>query len=373
MSELTVRNVTKSYGGTTVLAGVDLHVPAGSLTAILGASGCGKTTLLRLIAGFDRPDAGTIGLDGTTVVGDGRWVAPERRNIGYVAQEGALFPHLSVAANITFGLPRRARTEEKAAQLLALVGLAPGLTRRHPHQLSGGQQQRVALARALAPQPRIVLLDEPFSSLDAALREETRRAVVEALTAAGSTAVLVTHDQAEALSMANQVAVMRAGQLVQTASPTDLYRRPVDTDVATFVGEATVLRATVRGGTAHCRLGALPTEPAAPDGPADVVIRPEQLVLADGDGIEAQVTGVSFYGAESAARLQLLPAGGAAGDLADGAAGDLADGMVTARLTGAALPGVGDRVRLAVRGTVPAYPRPGAAPFPVPPSGVLTR
>ncbi|WP_324273451.1 ABC transporter ATP-binding protein [Blastococcus brunescens] len=261
MSSLTVTALTKAFGATPVLTGVDLHVPEGSLTALLGPSGCGKTTLLRLVAGFEDPDSGTVALADRIVAGEGRSVAARRRGIGFVPQEGGLFPHLTVAGNISFGLPRGQRRDGgRVGELLRLVGLDPSLADRSPHQLSGGQQQRVALARALAPAPSLVLLDEPFSSLDAGLREETRQAVSAALAATGATAVLVTHDQAEALSMADQVAVLRSGRLVQLTDPRTLYRSPSDLDVATFVGEAVVLDADVRGGTAHCALGAVPCE-----------------------------------------------------------------------------------------------------------------
>src|SRR3954469_7335465 len=292
MSSLTVQDVTKSFGATPVLTGVDLHVPSGSFTALLGPSGCGKTTLLRLIAGFDDPDAGTIAVDDAVVAGAGRSLAARRRGIGFVPQEGGLFPHLSVAGNVTFGLPRRERRDDgRVRELLTLVGLDPALAARQPHQLSGGQQQRVALARALAPRPLVVLLAEPFSSLDASLREETRQAVATALRAAGATAVLVTHDQAEALSMADQVAVLRGGRLVQLTDPRTLYRNPRDLDVATFVGEAVVLDADVRNGRARWALGELDLAGAAPDGPAQVLLRPEQLRLGapNGDGLVGRV------------------------------------------------------------------------------------
>jgi iron(III) transport system ATP-binding protein len=357
MTNLIVQGVTKAYGAVDVLRGVELTVPSGTLTAILGPSGCGKTTLLRLIAGFDRPDAGTVTLGGRTVAGGGRWVSPERRGVGYVAQEGALFPHLDVAANITFGLPRaQRRAGQRVAELLELVGLDAGLARRAPHELSGGQQQRVALARALAPRPAIVLLDEPFSSLDAGLRDETRRAVAKALAAAGSTAVLVTHDQSEALSLASQVAVMRTGRLAQIGSPSQLYHTPVDAAVATFVGEAMVLPAIVRDGLASCVLGELPVNPGCSDGIAQVVIRPEQVHLAGPhlDGVRATVAGVRFYGHDGAASLTL--AGGV---------------EVTTRLIGTDLPNVGDPVTVRVHGTVPAYPDPrvGAEADSVHPAG----
>jgi len=344
MSSLTVTALTKAYGTAPVLTGVDLHVPERSLTALLGPSGCGKTTLLRLIAGFDDPDSGTVTLGGRVVAGEGRGVAARRRGIGFVPQEGGLFPHLTVAGNISFGLPRQQRRDGgRVRELLQLVGLDAEHAHRSPHQLSGGQQQRVALARALAPAPSLVLLDEPFSSLDAGLREGTRRAVSAALTASGATAVLVTHDQAEALSMADQVAVLRHGRLVQLADPRTLYRSPRDLDVAAFVGEAVVLDAEVLHGTAHCALGAVPYDGDLADGRARVLLRPEQLRLssrASGTGgVVARVLGVDFYGHDSRVWLS-LPDGG----------------TVSARLDGSDLPSVGDDVVVTVRGTARAFP-----------------
>jgi iron(III) transport system ATP-binding protein len=342
MSSLTVQDVTKSFGPTPVLTGIDLHVPSRSLTALLGPSGCGKTTLLRLIAGFEDPDGGTITLGDRVVSGRGRAVPARRRGIGFVPQEGGLFPHLSVAANVTFGLARRERQDGgRVRDLLALVGLDADLAERSPHQLSGGQQQRVALARALAPRPSLVLLDEPFSSLDASLREDTRQAVSEALHASGATAVLVTHDQAEALSMADQVAVMRGGRLVQLADPQTLYRHPVDLDVATFVGDAVVLDADVRNGLAHCVLGVLPLEQPSPDGPTRILLRPEQVQLGERTGglPTARVHSVDFYGHD--ARVLL----------------DLPSGLrVTARLDGSQLPSDGTEVSLSVTGPALAFP-----------------
>jgi iron(III) transport system ATP-binding protein len=350
MSSLTVQDVTKSFGATTVLAGIDLHVPAGSLTALLGASGCGKTTLLRLVAGFEDADSGTVTLGDRVVAGAGRSVPARRRGIGFVPQEGGLFPHLSVAANVTFGLPRRSRRDPRTvADLLALVGLDAALADRSPHQLSGGQQQRVALARALAPRPSLVLLDEPFSSLDAGLREETRQAVAGALRAAGATAVLVTHDQAEALSMADQVAVMRGGRLVQRADPQTLYRRPGDLDIAAFVGDAVVLDADVRDGVAHCALGDVPLERTTPEGRARVLLRPEQLRLQrpGRGGPVARVRSVDFYGHDARVLLD-LPAGL----------------TVAARLDGSELPADGDQVAISVVGAALTFPAPAATPVP---------
>jgi len=199
-----VAGLCKSFSTQPVLRGVDLDVPVGSFTAILGPSGSGKTTLLRILAGFDRMDAGSVVIGGQVMEDGRRFVRPQRRGIGYVPQEGALFPHLTVADNVGFGVPRRER--KGMAHLVEMVGLT-GLERRYPHQLSGGQQQRVALARALAIQPKVVLLDEPFSSLDASLRDGVRRDVAHILAEANATTILVTHDQDEALGLADQIAV----------------------------------------------------------------------------------------------------------------------------------------------------------------------
>ncbi|HTT85889.1 MAG TPA: ABC transporter ATP-binding protein, partial [Acidimicrobiales bacterium] len=214
MSTIELRGVAKGYGATPVLYGVDLTVADGSVTAILGASGSGKTTLLRLIAGFEQVDAGLVRIGGRVVDDGSRSVRPQHRGVGYVPQDGALFPHLTVMGNVNFGVPREERADTR--QLIELVGLE-GLERRYPHQLSGGQQQRVALARALAIRPGVVLLDEPFGSLDASLRAGLRRDVARVLADAGATTVIVTHDQDEALALADQVAVLRGGHVVACA------------------------------------------------------------------------------------------------------------------------------------------------------------
>lgn len=335
MTALTITGVTKAYGVTPVLHGIDLRVAPGGLTAVLGPSGCGKTTLLRLIAGFADPDAGTIAFGDTVVFRPGSSVPPQRRHCGYVPQEGALFPHLTVAANISFGLPGRAH-RARVAELLDLVGMPAALASRHPHELSGGQRQRVALARALAPNPAVVLLDEPFSALDAGLREGTRRAVAEALRIARTTAVLVTHDQAEALSLADQVAVLREGLLVQAAAPETVYRTPHDLGVAGFVGEAIILPATVRAGQATCALGAITVDAA--DGDIRLMIRPEQLVIGD-TGVPARVRAVNYFGHDASIRLELLPDGP----------------TVVARVPGTDLPDVNDQVDVLVRGPAVAF------------------
>jgi iron(III) transport system ATP-binding protein len=350
MATLSISGLTKGFGDHPVLRGLDLDVASGQLVAILGASGSGKTTLLRLLCGFERADSGTVVLDGRTLVGPGQHAPPERRGIGYVAQEGALFPHLSVADNVLFGLPRRQRGDAaRAGALLRDVGLPQSYATRGPHQLSGGEQQRVALARALAPSPALVLLDEPFSALDAALRAETRQAVAAALSAAGATALLVTHDQAEALSMGDQVAVLRQGRLVQVADPQTLYRRPVDADLARFLGEAIVLPGVAQNGIAICALGTLALGEDKVKGEVDVLIRPEQVRLDSTAIMRARVSDVTFYGHDASVRLHLQ--------------GDRPE-QVTARVHGHAAPQPGQEVGLVVDGIVVAWPRSPASAGP---------
>lgn len=343
MSAVTIAGVSKSYGDQRVLDRVDLTVPDGSIAAVLGASGCGKTTLLRIIAGFVRADAGTVRLGDRVVESATDAVAPEKRGVGYVPQEGALFPHLDVAGNIQFGIPRRERTAARLAELLDLAELPAALATRQPHELSGGQQQRVAIARALAPSPRVILLDEPFSSLDATLRISAGKAVTRVLRHAGATALIVTHDQGEALSLADQVAVMRGGSFVQVDSPAGLYERPVDAETAEFVGGASTIAATVLGGLARCSLGEVPVD--APDGAVRLLIRPEQVLLtaADGAAVTATVADVSFYGAQVVVSLEL----------GDGT-------VVTARGPSSRTPVAGDVVGVVVEGAGRAYPETGA-------------
>jgi iron(III) transport system ATP-binding protein len=345
MARLSVTHLEKSFGEKPVLRGVDLEVAAGSIVAVLGASGSGKTTLLRVICGFERASAGEVAMDGEVVSGAGVHVPPERRRIGYVAQEGSLFPHLTVLDNVAFGLPRRERRDRvKIERLLTAVGLPPVYADRAPHQLSGGEQQRVALARALAPQPRLVLLDEPFSSLDAALRVETRQAVAAALSASGATALLVTHDQSEALAMGSEVAVLRDGRVAQVGAPESLYREPVDAAMAQFVGEAVILPGTVEAGAVVSALGRLPLARPAPEGPAEVMVRPEQIrfVTTPNEAApRAWVVEVAFYGHDASVRLAL--AGGAL--------------TIASRVPGHRAPRPGDEVRLTVEGAVMAYPR----------------
>ncbi|GAA3979989.1 ABC transporter ATP-binding protein [Actinomadura viridis] len=300
MTDLQIEGLSKAYAsGTTVLNGLDLTVPGGSLAAVLGPSGCGKTTLLRIIAGFLNADAGTVTVGGRTLTGPGAHVPPERRRIGIVPQEGALFPHLSVARNVAFGVTDRSARRRRAEEMLDLVGLA-GYGDRMPHELSGGQQQRVALARALAPEPALVLLDEPFNALDSALRAGVRADVRDALHAIGATALLVTHDQQEALSTADLVAVVRDGRIAQCGSPQDVYSRPADPWVAGFVGDAVLLPGTAANGTAATALGPVELRTPAGEAPlqATVLLRPEQLRLTE-PGEETPggtVTDVRYYG-----------------------------------------------------------------------------
>jgi spermidine/putrescine transport system ATP-binding protein len=289
---LRVRQVRKAFGSNDgdveVLTGVDLDVEPGRLVALVGPSGCGKTTLLRLVAGFDRVDAGTVEVDGHVVAGPGVHLPPERRRIGVVPQEGAVFPHLSVRANVAFGLARPQRRAGRVEQMLALVGLDAHADRM-PHELSGGQLQRVALARALAPGPSVVLLDEPFAALDTGLRAAVRAEVRRVVRAAGATVLLVTHDQEEALSMSDRVVVMRDGDIEQIGSPRDVYERPRNLFVARFVGEINVFDLRVREVLADGRLegdieGRSVTltrqrESFVPGDLVHVLLRPEDLRL----------------------------------------------------------------------------------------------
>jgi iron(III) transport system ATP-binding protein len=356
MAELRCEQISASYGSDQILAGVDLHVADASLTAILGASGSGKTTLLRVIMGFIRQDHGRVAVGGR-LVSDGARVhlPPEKRSVGYVAQEGALYPQLTVEQNIAFGLSRSERKlGGRAQELLALVGLPDAYADRRPGQLSGGEQRRVALARALAPRPPVVLLDEPFSGLDASLRNETREAVVHALGVQGTTGVLVTHDQAEALSMGREVAVLRAGRLVQTAAPSVLYRMPADLDIARFVGEAVVVTGVAARGLVATVLGELALIDPRVEGRVEVMIRPEQIAIRlggppgaaeaatrAGGGANAKVISSTFYGPDTVVELEL----------------DDVSPPVTARvLRGHEVPVPGASVELVVVGPVMGYP-----------------
>jgi iron(III) transport system ATP-binding protein len=297
MSLLSLSGVSKRYGQVTALDKATLTIAPGTLTAIVGASGSGKTTLLRLIAGFEAPDEGSIMFEDLQIAGPLRVVPPHRRGIGLVAQEGALFPHLSVGGNVGFGLETRS---DKIAidGLLEAVELDPAIRSRMPHELSGGQQQRVALARALARRPKLMLLDEPFSALDAGLRSNMREMVKRRLTAEGVTGILVTHDQQEALSFADQLAVLEDGHVVQAGSPRELYLQPRTEMLARFLGDALIIDARVAGGEMETPLGKVRVARATRDGPARVMLRPEQVRLVPwSEGTPtAEIQSASFEG-----------------------------------------------------------------------------
>ena len=352
--------VNKSFGSTRILDDIALSVPEGSRTVVVGSSGSGKTTLLRLISGFELPDSGTITVLGRTVAGPGVAVAAHRRGIGFVAQDGALFPHLTVGQNIAFGLgpalrggTRRQRARA-VSELLEMVSLTPDFAGRRPDELSGGQQQRVALARALARQPRVMLLDEPFSALDAGLRAATRDIVAETLERAGITTVLVTHDQAEAMSFAHQLAVLRDGNLCQVGPPREVYWRPVDLFTARFLGDAVVLPATISDGFAACALGRVAVAPTSLRGDACIMLRPEQIIVehcetggADAAGAASctgRVEAVDFYGPEVQLAVRLFSGGPPSPGT-----------LIHVRQQGTIGTVVGSRVSLTARGTATAF------------------
>jgi iron(III) transport system ATP-binding protein len=305
-------DIHKSFGGAPAVAGATVRVEQGQLVALLGPSGSGKTTLLRIVAGFETPDAGRVAIGGRPVAGAGTWVEPDRRRVGMVFQDGALFPHLTVAGNVGFGEPRAGRVEE----CLDLVGLAHR-ARSYPHELSGGERQRVALARALATEPDVVLLDEPFASLDAGLRESLRAEVAAILRHAGASALLVTHDQQEALSLADEVVVLHDGRVEQAGTPDHVYDRPATRWVAEFLGAADVVPGTVVDGVVACELGTFPAEDGIA-GTVEVVVRPEWVAIGgprdhpDGaaratpaGAAQARVVGRQYYGHDQLVQLEL--------------------------------------------------------------------
>ena len=320
---IVAEELSKRFGDAVAVRAVSFELQRGELLGLLGPSGCGKTTTLRLLAGFERPDHGTVRIDGELVVGDGVWTPPERRRVGIVPQDFALFPHLTVAQNVAFGLDeraasmtarwlRRASIPPRAREMLDLVGLVD-FADRYPHELSGGEAQRVALARALAPAPATVLLDEPFSNLDQNLRASLRTQLREILRAADTAALFVTHDREEALSLADRIAVMRDGAIEQLAAPLDLYRRPVNAFVATFVGNANILRGERTEDGAETPLGTLPIEGpganAPPGAPLEILLRPESISLRPPAESEPRLRGrilsSEYYGHDQLVRLTL--------------------------------------------------------------------
>ncbi|WP_049614565.1 ABC transporter ATP-binding protein, partial [Yersinia pekkanenii] len=286
----------------------------GSRTAIVGPSGSGKTTLLRIIAGFETPDHGKVILQGEPVFDSSTHVPAHKRGIGFVPQDGALFPHFTVAGNIAYGLTGSKQDKARRVdELMEMVALDRRLSQLWPHEISGGQQQRVALARALAQRPVLMLLDEPFSALDTALRASTRKAVAELLAQANIAAILVTHDQTEALSFADQVAVMRAGKLAHVGPPQEIYLRPVDEPTATFLGETLILSANIKAGWADCALGRVKVDDTKRHGLIRIMLRPEQITITPlpaehhySTHCLAKVTNIDFAGFISTLTLYIV-------------------------------------------------------------------
>jgi iron(III) transport system ATP-binding protein len=351
MSSVNIRSLTKSYGKTPVLRDLDLAIAEGEFLAVIGESGCGKTTLLRIIAGFEVPDSGEIRVGERILDAGLRHLSAQRRNIGYVSQEGTLFPHLDVTANVAFGLPRGSASRQRAAELLELLGLTSCGT-RYPHQLSGGQQQRVALARTLAVQPGMILLDEPFASLDTQLREQVRSDMKSILRKVGATVILVTQDQEEAMIMSDRVAVVRDGAIAQVDRARNLYEAPVDEALARFLGPVNVLPGNAAHGTVTTSIGPLSLSVRAAHlfGGCDVAIRPEQIHIMGepAAGVGADVIGLDYLGAATRVSLRIQSVGYGPTDL-------------TARVANSAEVAVGDRVRIHVDGTVHAWPASEAA------------
>ncbi len=331
-------DVTKRYDNveSPAISGVSFGVAQGELVALLGPSGCGKSTLLRLIAGLEIPNSGEIWLEGRSVSSARTFVKPEARRIGLIFQDAALFPHLTVRENVAFGVHNSRDAKERVNAMLHLVEL-DGLDLRYPHELSGGQQQRVALARALAPGPATVLLDEPFANLDAALRNSLRADVRRILKQAGATVVLVTHDQEEALSMADRIAVLMRGRLQQIASPREIYLRPASRDLATFVGDANFLPGAARGALVDCALGAV-TLLSEALGPVDVMIRPEAIQLTPSAAGAAIVEAITYYGHDAMIAVRL------------------SDTLLRARISALQPLRIGERVDVRCAGVAVAFP-----------------
>lgn len=278
-ARLEIRDLRRSFGGQDVVRNVSLSLRAGQVTGLLGPSGCGKSTTLRIIAGVDRQDAGEVWIDGKMVAGPGVFVPPEKRHIGLMFQDFALFPHLSVAENVAFGLTGT-RTEKRlrVRELLDKVGLAKFID-KYPHELSGGEQQRVALARALAPRPSIMLMDEPFSGLDNRLRDGIRDEALGILKEEGAAVLLVTHEPEEAMRMADEIALMRRGKVVQRGAPYNIYNAPVDLQAAAFFSDVNVISGVVQGALTQTAFGQF-LAPGVPDGSTvDIVIRPQHLKI----------------------------------------------------------------------------------------------
>ncbi len=300
--------LTKFFGEIRAVENLELAVQQGEILALLGPSGCGKTTVLRLIAGFEVPDAGRVEIGGRLVSGPGVFLPPERRRVGMVFQDYALFPHMTVAENVAYGLGRGKGQAARVRDMLALVDLGD-VADRLPHELSGGQQQRVALARALAPRPDVLLLDEPFSNLDAGLRKQVREEVLDILKATGTTAILVTHDQEEALFMGDRVAILNAGRLEQVGTPEEIFHHPATRFVAEFMGHTGFLPARVTADGLETELGFLPQRlPLPPGTQVDMLVRPDDLTLRPDPTGTARVERRIFQGMHHLHRV-VLPSG----------------------------------------------------------------
>lgn len=311
-SSLELARVSRHFGGRAVLSEISFTIAAGRITCLLGESGCGKSTLLRIISGVDRPDGGRVVMGGTEIVGPGRFVEPEDRSVGFMFQDYALFPHLSVAENLAFGLrhlPRPAR-RDRVAEVVERIGLHH-LVDRYPHSLSGGEQQRVALARALAPQPAILLMDEPFSNLDQGLRERVRRDTLETLRRIGTTAIIVTHDPQEALAIGDTIVLMRAGHIEQVGTPFEIYDHPASPYAAEFMGPCNRLTGIWSKGRIETPIGTFPANLDLPDGAlALACIRPQGLSIGpDGHGISARVVAKTFMGESEQIDIMVHPLG----------------------------------------------------------------
>jgi len=304
---LVVNGLTLDYGALRALDDVSFAIERGSILCLLGASGSGKSSVLRLLAGLERPTSGRIAIDGEAVAGDGVFVEPERRRVGMVFQDFALFPHLTVRDNVAFGLRSRKRAgmERAVGALLTDVGLSERAN-SYPHTLSGGERQRVALARALAPGPQILLMDEPFSSLDSRLRDQVREQTIDLLRRSGTTTILVTHDPGEALRVADRIGVLSHGRLAQFGTATEIYRRPCSPQMACSFGAVNTIPGSVEDGMLRTPLGDFRAPPGAEPGPAIVCVRHQHVGLhADGPGVRAVVTGVTCVGDATEVQLRV--------------------------------------------------------------------
>jgi iron(III) transport system ATP-binding protein len=329
-------HINHAYGPVQAVRGLSLEVHAGELVALLGPSGCGKSTVLRLAAGLETVQAGRVVIDGVTVAEPGFDLPPEQRSVGLMFQDFALFPHLSALDNVAFGLSHLARDERRRTALAALerVGLA-SLAGAFPHRLSGGEQQRVALARALAPRPKVMLLDEPFSELDVVLRDHVREATEEVLRQAGTPTLVVSHDPEEAMLMADRIALMKDGRILQEGTPDSLYRHPESAFCASFLGETNRIEAPVSGGAVDTPVGRFSAPGLAEGEIAAVLVRPEALSLDTGNGVAARVGEVRSLGRSGLVTVRLE--GGEA---------------LTARVSWSALPRPGEPVSVSADGAM---------------------